>query len=82
LRRIVCAACSADDPHKLPTYTSDAHPGARIEACDTCGRYVKVIDLSLDARGVPEVDDLASLALDLWAREQGLTRVEPGLAGI
>jgi formate dehydrogenase maturation protein FdhE len=31
---------------------------------------------------MPEVDDLASIALDLWAVEQGFTRIEPGLAGV
>ena len=54
----------------------------RVEACDTCKRYLKSIDLSLDARPIPEVDDLASLALDLWAVEEGYERIEPGLAGI
>jgi formate dehydrogenase maturation protein FdhE len=43
---------------------------------------VKSIDLTLDARPIPEVDDLLSIALDLWAGEQGFTRIEPGLAGI
>jgi formate dehydrogenase maturation protein FdhE len=31
---------------------------------------------------VPEVDDVGSIALDLWAVEQGYTRIEPGLAGM
>jgi FdhE protein len=54
----------------------------RIEACETCHRYVKSLDLSEDARPIPEVDDLASLSMDLWAAEQGFERIEPGLAGI
>ncbi|HXK11205.1 MAG TPA: hypothetical protein VMT70_16280 [Vicinamibacteria bacterium] len=29
-----------------------------------------------------EVDDLVSLAMDLWAAEQGYRRIEPGLAGL
>jgi len=28
------------------------------------------------------VDDLASIAMDLWAVEQGFTRIEPGMAGL
>jgi formate dehydrogenase maturation protein FdhE len=43
---------------------------------------VKSIDLSLDARPIPEVDDLVTLALDLWATDQGYQRIEAGLAGI
>jgi len=80
--RIRCAACGEADPHLLPTFQDEKDPAARIEACDTCKRYVKSIDLSLDARPIPEVDDLASLGLDLWAAEQGYQRIEPGLAGI
>ena len=54
----------------------------RIEACESCHRYLKSIDLTLDARPVPEVDDLVSVVLDLWAQEQGFTRIEPGIAGL
>jgi len=50
--------------------------------CETCRRYVKSIDLTADARAIPEVDDLVSLGMDLWAQEQGYPRVAPGLAGI
>jgi len=80
--RVRCPSCGEADPHKLPSFQNEASPAARIEACDTCRRYVKSIDLSLDARPIPEVDDLASLPLDLWAAEQGYARIEPGLAGI
>jgi len=80
--RIRCASCGEADPDLLPSFQDEKHPAARIEACDTCKRYVKSIDLSLDARPIPEVDDLVSLALDLWAADQGYQRIEPGLAGI
>ncbi len=70
------------NPDKLPVYSEDGHPAIRIEACDTCRRYLKSIDLSLDPRPIPEIDDLLSLALDLWAIEQGFMRIEAGLAGI
>jgi FdhE protein len=80
--RIRCASCGEADPHLLPSFQDEKSPLARIEACDTCKRYLKSIDLSLDARPIPEVDDLVSLALDLWAADQGYQRIEPGLAGI
>ena len=80
--RIRCASCFEEDPRKLPSFRDEGHPEVRIEACETCSRYVKSIDLSEDARPIPEVDDLATLAMDLWAAEQGLTRIEPGLAGL
>jgi FdhE protein len=80
--RILCPSCLEEDPRKLPSFQSDRHPAVRIEACETCQRYVKSIDLSEDARPIPEVDDLVSLSMDLWAREQGFARIEPGIAGL
>jgi FdhE protein len=80
--RILCPACFEEDPDKLPSFQSDKHPSVRIEACETCHRYVKSLDLSEDARPIPEVDDLVSISMDLWATDQGFTRIEPGLAGL
>ena len=80
--RIKCPACEESDPTKLPTFSVPEYPAARIEACETCSGYVKSIDLTADARGLPEVDDVASLPLDLWALENGFERFEPGLAGL
>ena len=82
LGRICCPACSEEDPERLPSFASDSYRGARVEACETCRRYVKSIDLTLDGRAIPEVDDLVSLGLDLWAAEEGFSRIEPGMAGI
>jgi len=80
--RVRCPGCLEESPAALPHFQSDRHPGVRVEACDSCRRYVKSLDLTLDARPVPEVDDLVSVAVDLWAQEQGYTRLEPGLAGM
>ena len=41
--------------------------------------YVKTIDLTRDGLAVPVVDDLASVTLDLWARERGYQRLYPNL---
>jgi FdhE protein len=82
LGRILCPACGEGDPVKLPSFQSEHYPAARIEACETCRRYVKSIDLTVDGRAIPEVDDLLSLSMDLWTVREGFTRLEPGLAGI
>lgn len=80
--RIRCPSCGEEDPQKLPSFSAPQHFGVRVEACDTCKTYVKSIDLSLDARRIPEIDELLSLSMDLWAAEQGYQRMEPGLAGL
>jgi len=82
VNRIRCTSCFEEDPYKLPTFQTEAYPQVRIEACETCHHYIKSIDLSTDARPIPEVDELLSLGMDVWAVEQGLMRVEPGLAGV
>jgi formate dehydrogenase maturation protein FdhE len=77
--RSACPACGEEDPRKLPSFTSPEHPAARIEACASCRKYLKAIDLTVDARAVAEVDDLGTLALDSWALAHGYTRLEPWL---
>jgi FdhE protein len=73
--RVICVACSEERFDALPIFTADTLPHVRIEACDTCHQYLKTIDLSRNALAVPMVDDLATPALDLWARERGYRRV-------
>src|SRR6185369_13469660 len=70
LNRIHCVACEEQSPEKLSSFQSERYPAVRIETCATCHTYVKSIDLTLDARAIPEVDDLLSLSMDLWAGEQ------------
>jgi formate dehydrogenase maturation protein FdhE len=82
INRLRCPSCAEEDPERLPSFQGESHPGVRIEACEVCHRYVKSIDLTLDGRAIPEVDDLLSLDMDLWAVEHGFERIEPGLAGL
>jgi hypothetical protein len=56
-------------------------PHLRIAACSTCSRYLIEVDMARDARAVPEVDELAALPLDLYAADEGLTKVIPNLMG-
>jgi hypothetical protein len=56
-------------------------PHLRIAGCSTCSRYLIEVDMARDARAVPEVDELAALPLDLYAADQGLTKVTPNLMG-
>lgn len=56
-------------------------PHLRVAGCTTCHRYLIDVDLERDARAVPEVDELTALPLDLYAADQGLTKVTPNLMG-
>lgn len=77
--RVQCPACDEQRFDALPVYTSETFPHVRIEACDTCRRYLKTIDLTKNGLAVPLVDDLASVPLDLWARDQGYRRIRENL---
>ena len=74
-----CAACGEQQVEALRVHRTDALDPARIDACDTCRVYVKTIDLTRDSGADPIADDVASLALDLWARERGYRRLRPNL---
>jgi FdhE protein len=80
--RVVCVACGEQQFDALPVYTADRFPHLRIDACDRCRRYLKTIDLTKDGLAVPVVDDIASVSLDLWARERGYVRVRDNLLGL
>ncbi len=81
-RRLVCPACGEEDKDKLPHYAAEGSGAVRVEACDACHQYLKAIDLSIDGRAVPLVDEVAWSALDLWAAEHGYTKIASNLMGI
>ena len=94
--RSVCPACGEDREARLSVYAEHWHGPVsgrrdgneqpvfghlRVAACSTCSRYLIEVDLASDAFAVPEVDELAALPLDLYATDQGLTKVTPNLMG-
>lgn len=80
--RVGCPACGEEAADKLAMYTAHQFNYVRIEACDTCGRYIKTIDLTKNGLAVPVVDELATIPLNLWAYEQGYVKFHPNLLGI
>jgi formate dehydrogenase maturation protein FdhE len=72
--RLGCLACGEQRVDALPVYRADDTDPARIDACDSCRTYLKTIDLTRDGAADPIVDDIASVALDLWARQLGYRR--------
>jgi len=81
-RRLLCPNCGEEDQDKLPIYTAEEFPHVRVEACDSCHVYLKAVDLTKNGLAVPEVDELASVALDLWAAEHGYTKLQTNLFGL
>ena len=81
-RRILCPACGEQNKDKLPVYTASEFDYVRVEACDSCQSYIKAIDLTKNGLAVPVVDELASVALDVWAAEKGYIKLMPNLLAL
>jgi formate dehydrogenase accessory protein FdhE len=77
--RVVCPACGETRVDALPVFRDGDLPAVRLDACDTCRVYIKTVDLTIDGRLDPIVDDLATPALDLWAEGEGYHRLRPNL---
>ena len=80
--RATCPACWSTDTDKLIHHSTDVWPHIRVEECQTCRSYLKAIDLREDGLAVPVVDEIASVELDLWANENGLTKLQRNLLGL
>lgn len=81
-RRIICPNCGEENKDKLPVYTASSIEHVRVEACDTCRVYLKSVDLTKNGRSVPVVDELATVALNIWAEEHDYAKLEPNLLGM
>jgi FdhE protein len=81
-RRVVCPNCGEEDKEKLPVYIAEQTDYVRLDACDSCGGYLKSVDLTRNGHAVPLVDELATVALSIWADEHGYSKVEPNLLGM
>ncbi len=81
-RRLLCPQCGEERQEKLPILTAEQFPHVRVEACESCHVYTKAIDLTRNGLAVPEVDELATVALDLWAGEQEYVKLQVNVLGL
>jgi FdhE protein len=81
-RRILCPNCGEEDKDRLPVFVALEFDAVRVEACDTCKTYIKAIDLTKNGLAVPVVDEVASVALSLWAEQHGYAKLEANLLGM
>jgi formate dehydrogenase maturation protein FdhE len=79
--RLACPGCGEIDSKKLVCHEVETRAHLRVEECQTCLRYLKTIDMRQTGLAVPVVDDIASVELDIWATERGLSKICPNLLG-
>ena len=80
-RRVVCPWCGEEDKEKLPRYSAEECNYVHVEACDSCHRYLKAVDMTINGHAVPLVDEAALAVLDVWATGRGYTKIRTNLLG-
>jgi FdhE protein len=80
--RVVCASCGEDDERKVGYFHTPAFEHVRVDACDTCRRYIKSVDLARLGVAVPLVDEASAATLDVWAGDHGYEKIELNLLGL
>lgn len=80
-RRVYCPACGEEREPQMAYYSAPEIAHVRVDVCDTCHTYLKSIDLTKLGLAVPVVDELATIPLDLWAREHGYEKLQINLLG-
>jgi formate dehydrogenase accessory protein FdhE len=80
-RRIYCPSCGEEREPQMAFYSAPEIAHVRVDVCDTCHTYLKSIDLTKTGLAVPVVDELATIPLDLWAREHGYEKLQVNLLG-
>jgi formate dehydrogenase accessory protein FdhE len=81
-RRIYCPACGEEREPQMAYYSAPEIAHVRVDVCDTCHTYLKSIDLTKTGLAVAVVDELATIPLDLWAREHGYEKLQINLLGV
>ena len=81
-RRVLCPQCEEEQKDRLPIYSTQEFDHIRIEACDSCHGYLKRIDLTRSGLAIVPADELASVALNVWAEDHGYSKIEPNLLGL
>jgi FdhE protein len=81
-RRVICPSCGEENKDKLPIYIAAELDYVRVDACDSCQTYLKAVDLTQNGHAVPVVDEIATVALNIWAEGHGYSKLEPNLLGM
>ncbi len=80
--RAQCPACLMTDEKSLSFYKAEQFPHIQTLLCEKCHSYLHIIDCASDPNAIPEVDELACTPLDIWAREQGYSKLTLNIAGV
>jgi FdhE protein len=80
--RGTCFGCGESDEKVVTYYEAAELPSIRVQMCERCRHYLHIVRLDVDPLAIPDVDEMAALSLDVWARERGYRKLVPNLVGI
>lgn len=80
--RARCPACGQTEESRIALYTNSLLGHVQLRVCEVCQRYLHVVHCGQDPLAIPDVDEIAALPMDVWARQQGWEKVCPNLIGI
>jgi len=70
--RVKCPFCGNEEQHSLAYFTVEGEERYRVDVCNVCKRYVKIVDFRDSGEKVNlDVEDIATLHLDMLASEEG-----------
>ncbi|MBF0469372.1 MAG: formate dehydrogenase accessory protein FdhE [Desulfamplus sp.] len=79
--RMGCALCQNKEKEKQHYFYNEEEKEYRVDLCDSCGKYIKLIDLrELTRDFYPQLELLCTLHLDIQATEQGYSSVLPTIS--
>ncbi len=71
----LCVNCENVDPYSLKFLAPEGHPEFRVDFCEKCMHYLKVVDESRLKNPIPRgFEDMMTIDLDLMAKRAGLIR--------
>lgn len=71
-RRIRCPFCGNEEQQTLAYFTIEGDERYRVDVCNACKRYIKIVDFRETNRKVDmDVEDIATLHLDMLANDEG-----------
>jgi FdhE protein len=75
--RMFCPFCNNKEQGSLQYFYGEGEETYRIDLCDKCHQYIKMIDQRIIGEGDLVLEDLATLHLDILASQKGYKRPVP-----
>jgi FdhE protein len=70
--RIKCPFCGNEEQQSLSYFTVEGDERYRVDVCNECKRYIKIVDFRESKKDANmDVEDIATLHLDILANEEG-----------